>query len=65
MKIKYFIFGCFLSAVMNIYAQSEKITDGLPEKGDWNFNPKKLWEIEKAGDEAFGNAGATILYVSL
>jgi len=28
-----------------------------PEKGTWNFNPQKIWEIDKAGNEDFGRPG--------
>jgi hypothetical protein len=28
-----------------------------PLKGLWDFNPKKAWEIENAGDEVIGKIG--------
>lgn len=28
-----------------------------PVKGTWNFNPQKVWEIDKAGNEDFGRPG--------
>ncbi len=28
-----------------------------PEKGAWNFNQRKIWEIDKAGNEDFGRPG--------
>ncbi|TFG77771.1 MAG: hypothetical protein E4H23_08415 [Chrysiogenales bacterium] len=35
----------------------QSLHDIKPEKGTWNFNKRKVWEIDKAGNEAFGRPG--------
>ncbi|HUU06407.1 MAG TPA: hypothetical protein VMZ49_11095 [Patescibacteria group bacterium] len=35
----------------------QSLHDIKPEKGTWNFNQRKVWEIDKAGNEAFGRPG--------
>lgn len=44
-----------------IFSAAAVASDGLsadkPAKGDWDFQAKKVWERERAGDEPFGRPG--------
>jgi hypothetical protein len=46
---------CFLLlAAFSLHAQDSRSSADNPAKGTWNFKPKKVLEITKAGDEEFG-----------
>jgi hypothetical protein len=32
-----------------------------PARGDWRFNPERIWEVDKAGDEGFGRIGELLV----
>lgn len=55
MKKVIFLTCALLIAYPSIYAQ--QTGSSKPEKGTWNFNQQKVWEIEKAGNEDFGRPG--------
>ena len=66
MKLKLIISYFLLLAAVTIYMQCGNISTNNPVKGIWNFNPQKLWEIDKAGDKEFGRPNfSSILWICL
>jgi len=49
---KLLFFGWLLIPVL-LFCGQTSIKDH-PIKGEWNFHPEKIWEIDKAGEENFG-----------
>jgi len=45
-------YGCLLIPVL-LFAGQTSVKDH-PLKGEWNFNPERIWETDKAGNEDFG-----------
>jgi len=51
--------ACSLAAVLTLSGQV--ILKDEPTKGEWRFNPEKVWEVENAGGEAFGRIAELLI----
>jgi hypothetical protein len=60
MKMKDFLIIICLFVPVLLYSGQISLKDH-PSQGEWNFNPEKVWEIEKAGDDEFGTVGELLI----
>ena len=48
-----------LAAVLMLSGQV--ILKDQPTKGEWQFSPEKIWEVDNAGGEAFGRVAELLI----
>jgi hypothetical protein len=66
MKLEFILFILFL---LIAFSQAAVVNPDKPLKGEWDFKLKKIWEIDRAGDDVLGKpfsltaTGDDILYV--
>ncbi len=53
----HFIFFVALIVISLLFAEVKN--PDKPLKGEWNFNPQKLWEVDRVGDKLFGRPSET------
>ena len=53
------LLACTLAAVLTLSGQI--ILKDQPAKGEWQFSPEKIWEVDNAGGEAFGRVAELLI----
>jgi hypothetical protein len=58
--MKKFLFFGFLCIPVLLLSGQIPLKD-CPVKGEWNFQPENIWEIQRAGNEEFGQIGELLV----
>jgi hypothetical protein len=45
----------FLLAVVVVKGAITNVNPDKPLKGQWNLNPRKVWQVDRAGDDVFSH----------
>lgn len=59
-KLSLFLMALLISTALN----SQIANDDTPQKGIWDFKPEKIWEVDKAGTNEFGNVAELLVPAS-